>query len=676
MGLGLDENVKIPVSGIMLEGNLDIPDKARGVVLFVHGSGSSRQSPRNRYVAEALQERGLATLLIDLITKDEERIDRVTTHIRFDIRLLAARLGSVTDWLRDNASTRDLKVGYFGASTGAAAALIAAAETPNDVSAVVFRGGRPDLALDVLADVNAPTLLIVGARDHQVIPLNEKAHDALRVEKRLEIVPGAGHLFEKGGALERMADLAADWFVEHLTDHRGNPSGNGEADHRAPDVLVHRTASDIADLMARSGEAFTDVESADVAPLLDRIGDARVVLIGEATHGTSEFYTMRQRITRELIERRGFTIVAAEADWPDAEHVDEFVRGRPGKSARAWDAFSRFPSWMWRNYEVLDFVAWLRDYNEGMIHPQQKVGFYGLDLYSLYTSIHEVIRYLNEVDPELAKTAQMRYGCLQPFRADPGQYGRAVLSIRYRECQEEVTDIPKNLLRRRIEYSERDGESYLDATQNARVVANAERFYTVMYYGAPDSWNLRDTHMFDTLKRVLEHRGESSKAVVWAHNSHVGDAGATSMGRRGETNIGRMAREEFRDRSYAVGFGTHAGTVAAASNWGDKVEIKDVRPSYPESYERLCHQSGVPNFFLPLRDASEALLKDLSDTRLERAIGVIYRPETELQSHYFEAVLPKQFDEYVWFDNTTAGRPFERATAPDLPERHPFLLAD
>lgn len=331
---------------------------------------------------------------------------------------------------------------------------------------------------------------------------------------------------------------------------------------------------------------------------------------------------------------------------------------------------------MWRNHEVLDFVAWLRDYNEGLIHPNRKVGFYGLDLYSLYTSIHEVVRYLNDVDPKLARMAQERYDCLRPFRSDPGQYGRAVVSNRYRECEEEVTEILKNLLQRRIEYSARDGESYLDATQNARVVASAERFYTVMYYGAPDSWNLRDSHMFETLKHLLEHRGESSKAVVWAHNSHVGDAGATSMGRRGETNIGELARQEFRGRTYTIGFGTHAGTVAAASNWGGEVEFKTVRPSWPESYERLCHQSGVPNFFLPLRDAGDELRAELLDTRLERAIGVIYRPESELQSHYFEAELPKQFDEYVWFDTSNAVRPFERATAPELPERHPFLLAD
>lgn len=672
----VDRAVRIPAAGVELDGNLVIPAEARGVVLFAHGSGSSRHSSRNRFVAEALQDKGLATLLLDLLTEDEERLDRVTAHLRFDIQLLAERLEGATEWLRTSESTNHLHVGFFGASTGAAAALIAAANTPAHVSAVVSRGGRPDLAIDVLPRVDAPTLLIVGSRDQQVIPLNEKAYDALEAEKKLEIVPGATHLFEEEGALERVAELAGDWFAKHISDAGESPPDRGKGGARKPEVHVQRTATDIAQLVADAAEAFTDVKSADLGPLLDRIGDARVVLIGEATHGTSEFYTMRQRITQELIQRRGFDIVAAEADWPDAEHVDEYVRSRPEKPERAWDAFSRFPSWMWRNYEVLDFVTWLRDYNEGLIHSKQKVGFYGLDIYSLYASIHEVVRYLSDVDPQLARMAQERYDCLRPFRSDPGQYGRAVISNRYRECEEEVTEILKNLLQRRMEYSARDGESYLDAMQNARVVASAERFYTVMYYGAPDSWNLRDSHMFETLKRLLEHRGESSKAVVWAHNSHVGDAGATSMGRRGETNIGELARQEFRGRTYTIGFGTHAGTVAAASNWGGGVEFKNVRPSWPESYERLCHQSGVPNFFLPLRDAGAELHAELLDTRLERAIGVIYRPETELQSHYFEAELPKQFDEYIWFDTTHAVRPFERANAPELPERHPFLLAD
>ena len=439
---------------------------------------------------------------------------------------------------------------------------------------------------------------------------------------------------------------------------------------------VRRTSADVAALIAESAEPFDTLSSADLSPLVDRIGDARVVLIGEATHGTSEFYRMRQLITRRLIEQRGFSIVAAEADWPDAEHVDEYVRARAGKEDRAGEAFSRFPLWMWRNAEVLGFVEWLRHHNDILDNQALKVGFYGLDLYSLYTSIHEVIRYLNDVDPELAASARDRYGCLQPFRHDPALYGRAVLSNRHKECQDDVMDILKRMLHRRMEYSAHDGESYLDASQNAHVVATAERFYTMMYYGAPESWNLRDSHMFETLQRLLAHRGDSSKAVVWAHNSHVGDAAATSMSERGELNIGRLVREEYGTRAYLIGFGTHDGTVAAASDWGGNVEIKDVRPSYPESYERLCHQSGIKNFFLPLRDANDALRVELTDRRLERAIGVIYRPETELQSHYFEASLPGQFDEYIWIDRTSAVQPLERSAAPELPERHPFLLAD
>jgi len=676
-----DETVRVDTEGVTLEGNLVVPDHARGIVLFAHGSGSSRHSKRNQHVARRLQEAGLGTLLIDLLTAEEERIDRFTAHLRFDIPLLAGRLAGAVDWLERHEVTSGMPVGIFGASTGGGAAIIAAANRPGRVHAVVSRGGRPDLAGEALHHVAAPVLLIVGGRDFQVIELNEEAFAQINAEKRLAIVPGATHLFEEPGALDAVADLAIEWFTKHLhsstTDVvRANPDLHDENDvveQREP-LRVYRGQAERAALIRRAAEPFDSIADADLDRLLDRIGRARVVLIGEASHGTSEFYRMRQKITRALIEQKGFNIIAIEADWPDAEHVDEYVRHREPRPERGWQAFDRFPSWMWRNYEVLEFVEDLRNHNAS-VEDDEQVGFYGLDMYSLYTSIHEILRYLNEIDPDLARTAQQRYNCLLPFQADPALYGSAVISQRHRDCEQEVVAMLQDLLKQRIEHSAGNKDRLFDAQRNAAVVASAEQYYRIMYYGSPESWNLRDTHMFETLKALLDFRGPGSKVAVWAHNSHIGDAAATQMYARGEFNIGHLCRKEFGDLAYIIGFGTHTGIVAAATEWGGQVEFKQVRPSHHRSYEWLCHESGVQNFFLHLRTPTYPDIRsELSEPHLERAIGVIYRPETELQSHYFGAVLPQQFDEYIWFNETDAVHPLGETTAPDLPQRHPFAL--
>ena len=294
--------------------------------------------------------------------------------------------------------------------------------------------------------------------------------------------------------------------------------------------------------MRESCEPIGDIEQDRLDALIDRIGDARVVLLGEATHGTSEFYRMRARITRELVQRRGFTLVAVEADWPDAARVDHYVRHLTSPRP-PWTAFTRFPTWMWRNREVEQFVQWLHEYNRATEAPERRVGFCGLDLYSLYTSIGAVLAYLDDVDPEAARVARVRYGCLTPWEGDPAAYGRAVLSQGYRDCEEAVVAMLRDMLDKRLDYQRRDGERYLDALQNARVVANAERYYRAMYYGSRESWNLRDQHMFETLQVLLAFRGPDTKAVIWEHNSHIGNAAATEMGARGELNVGQLARE-------------------------------------------------------------------------------------------------------------------------------------
>lgn len=427
-------------------------------------------------------------------------------------------------------------------------------------------------------------------------------------------------------------------------------------------------------IVREAAEPLGDIEGADLGALLERIGDARVALLGEASHGTSEFYRMRARITRELIERSAIRFVAVEADWPDASRVDDYVRHR-APTPTDGTAFARFPTWMWRNREVHDFVEWLRDHN-APLREEDRVGFHGLDLYSLHSSIERVLRYLEEIDPDAARVARERYGCLSPWESDPAVYGRMVVSGRYRACESEVVAMLRDLLDRRMEYLSRDGTRFLDAVQNARLVANAEQYYRAMYYGGSESWNLRDTHMFDTLRLLLTHHGEGSRAAVWAHNSHLGDASATEMGARGEINVGSLCRAEYGDDAFLVGFGTHAGTVAAASAWEGPLEIMEVRPSQERSYERVCHDAGLEAFLLHLREPRrEAVREELLQPRLERAIGVIYRPETELASHYFQAVLPDQFDEWIWFDRTEAVTPLPGARIEEgLPETYPFGL--
>lgn len=438
-------------------------------------------------------------------------------------------------------------------------------------------------------------------------------------------------------------------------------------------VQISETDPRISRMIAENCEPFDYIEMVDIEPLLDRIGDARVVLLGEATHGTSEFYKMRELISRELIEKKGFTFIGIEGDWPDAARIDHYVRHYEYPPSE-WTAFARFPTWMWRNREVRDFVDWLRHHNLEL-DPSRRVAFYGLDLYSLHRSIHMVLNYLDDVDPKSAKVARQRYGCLTPWQSDPATYGQAALSGTYKTCEQEVVKMLSELLRKEPEYTPQDGERYFDAVQNAKLVANSEKYYRTMYYGSRASWNLRDGHMYATLNSLLDYHGPRSKAIVWAHNSHVGNAHATEMSNRGEINIGQLCRDKFLDDCYSIGFGTHTGTVAAASDWNGPMEIKQVVPSLPQSYERLFHDSGCSKFMLSLRNAkSPELLSALTPPRLQRAIGVIYRPETELASHYFDAQLPGQFDEMIWFDESKAVSPFLTSELQGMPDTYPFGL--
>ncbi|HJQ09995.1 MAG TPA: erythromycin esterase family protein [Gemmatimonadaceae bacterium] len=401
--------------------------------------------------------------------------------------------------------------------------------------------------------------------------------------------------------------------------------------------------------------------------VLDLVGDAQLVLLGEASHGTHDFYHERAEITKRLIIEKGFTAVAVEADWPDAYRVNRYVQcdSDDSDADSALEGFERFPTWMWRNTVVLEFVEWLRDLNASR-SDKNRTGFYGLDLYSLFNSMDAVIKYLERVDPEAARRARYRYSCFEHFGEDSQAYGYVASFDLERSCEDEAINQLLDVQRRAMEYlgaSRRD--DFFDAEQNARLVKNAEEYYRSMFRGRQSSWNLRDTHMAETVDALiayLRRHQRQPKIVLWAHNSHLGDARATEMGARGELNVGQLIRQKFGDAARLVGFTTYSGTVTAANDWDEPGERKRVRPSLPESYELGFHDTGVPRFFLSLRDGA-ATSSLLSRQRLERAIGVIYRPQTERISHYFRADLPRQFDAVFHFDETRALQPLE------LPER-------
>lgn len=416
----------------------------------------------------------------------------------------------------------------------------------------------------------------------------------------------------------------------------------------------------------------------DWSPLQAWIGDAHYVLLGEASHGTYDFYAERARITRQLLAYGQFNAVAIEGDWPDANRVNRFVRGLGGDASavEALGGFKRFPTWMWRNTVVQEFVEWLRDFNSARPADLQ-CGFYGMDMYSLHASMNAVLQYLDNAHPELAQATRERYACFDRFGEDSNVYGMMTGLRGLPGCEEEVIKTLVELRRQaRAAGPYDDGEDAFDAEQNARLVKNAEAYYRSMYLSNVSSWNLRDRHMVESLDAIdtrLKKDGVRPRIIVWAHNSHLGDARATEMGRRGELNVGQLMRERHASDAVLIGFTTHTGTVTAASDWGAPTEFKRVVPSREDSVEHVLHSTGLPRFFLPLRDGG--LHADaLRERRLERAIGVIYRPETERASHYFLAEPADQFDAIVHIDSTRALRPLDHSVewhSAEVPETFP-----
>lgn len=419
--------------------------------------------------------------------------------------------------------------------------------------------------------------------------------------------------------------------------------------------------------------------------LLEQIADASLVLLGEASHGTREFYRIRSQISKRLITEKGFDAIAVEADWPDALRVSQYVQlaGNDKTADQALGGFQRFPQWMWRNTEIVELVYWMRTHNGEIANPQERVGFFGIDLYSLRKSMDAVVRYLQKTDPEAAKRARERYSCFDHLAEDPQHYGYAATFGMKKDCEEEVVKQLVELSAARTRHLSEQGGKVPDelfyAEQNARVAKNAETYYRAMFQSRDESWNIRDTHMMETLEALREHigrrKGSPAKIAVWAHNSHLGDARATEMGDHGQLNLGQLVRQRHRpEETFLLGFSTHTGTVTAASDWDAPAELKKVVPSRPDSFERFFHDTGMVQFLLPIR-GHDNVAKALEQRRLERAIGVIYRPESERVSHYFHAAIARQFDAVIHIDRTSAVQPLEFSvhwTPEEAPETYPF----
>ena len=514
--------------------------------------------------------------------------------------------------------------------------------------AIAVAGGGPEIPQALLQQ------LAIGGR--LVIPVGNEIHrqSLLRIRRISEDE-------------YQQEDLGAAHFVPLI-------GASGWQEERPKGSFRAAISTSTEELIYQSSEHFASASKVCLDRLLQRIGESTLVLLGEPNHGSAEVCEMRGHISQELIEKKGFNIIAVDADWPDANYINHYIHSTAPDPRLKNPPFSRFPSWIWANQSMLKFSQWLQDYNATFADNGHSVGFYGLDLYSVNNSIEAVLAYLDSVDPTTAEQARMRYGCLTPWAKDPMLFAQAVLTKQYKKHEKEVLTILRERLKSRLNYAHADGQRYFNTEQNAALIAKAEGYYKTLYYAEQASWSQRDQHMFETLQSILSFQGADSKVIVWGHNSHIGDARATQMGARGEFNIGQLVREQYRGNAYSIGFGTAHGTVAASSEWGGPMEVKQLQPAHMDSYEGLCHRVATDNFLLPLsKPLNPALRKRLLSERLERSVGATYRPENELHNHYLYTCLPQQFDEYIWFDETHAVEPLSRASGKSLFESFPFV---
>lgn len=629
-----------------LKADLQLVKDMRGVVVFAHGSGSSRHSPRNRFVAQELNKAGFGTLLADLLT-EEESLDRKNV---FDIELLILRVLRATDTVMHYLPSFEIPIAYFGASTGAAAALGAAAKSPREIFAVISRGGRPDLAMNYLSHVKAPALLIVGAEDTQVIPLNQTAVKRLKNSK-LVLVPRATHLFEEPGTLEEVVEYSVDWLQQFSPEPKVALT---------PVESVVREIQDIAHPVQAEG-AWNE--------LIQKIAKAKVVMLGEATHGTAEFYSVRRMISEKLIRDHGFDFIAVEGDWPDCQKLNNYIRSGEGGTARnIMRQFHRWPTWMWANDETASLIEWMQSF---------QAGFYGLDVYSLFESLDYVKAYAEKnLNPSLAHAIRERYAGFDPFERNEKAYAQFVLKFP-QGFRDEVVQNLRELLRVRLEdFGSKNGELF-SAQQNARIVKNAEEYYRSMIFGGAESWNVRDQHMIETLDLLLHRGPQQRKAIVWAHNSHIGDYHATDMLEEGYVNLGGLAREKFGQEQVAlVGFGSYQGEVLASPSWDGPETVTQLPEARDASFEFYCHKAAKnlqsQRFYMTFDPASR---KSVLGTRkyAHRAVGVVY--QTRFENHgrnYVPSVVAQRYDAFVFIDRTSALRsiPTVKSTL-ELPETWP-----
>ncbi|MBX3033992.1 MAG: erythromycin esterase family protein [Bdellovibrionaceae bacterium] len=443
-------------------------------------------------------------------------------------------------------------------------------------------------------------------------------------------------------------------------------------DQEVLDLLCNSRRDEGTLLRHATAHAVPLRETRDLRPLIEKIAGSRIVMLGEASHGTQEFYEWRRLISQELIAEHGFHFIAVEGDWPACAHVHRFIRGETReKSAReALQNFRRWPTWMWANTEMIAAAEWLREHNAG--REGTPVGFHGLDVYSLFESIDEVLRQLREIDPAMARRARLRYECFEPFRRDEKAYAKSL--VHFPEgCERQVLESLQELLATRLEGLRAD--RLLDLQQNARIVKNAEDYYRTMIHGDEDSWNVRDRHMMETLDQLLKHYGPGSKAIVWAHNTHIGDHRATEMQQQGLVNIGGLAREKWgEDQVSLVGFSTYEGEVIASPAWDGPVEITPVPPGRPLSYEEIfqdvSRRIAAPDFFLWLKE--EPLRKVFRQTRGHRAIGVVYNPAYERHGNYVPSALSDRYDALLFFSKTRALTPLRQEfSRSEIPETWP-----
>lgn len=616
--------IKIPAQGVNLEGDLIVPQDPKGVVIFAHGSGSTHQSPRNQFVAKALNQLGFATLLFDLLIPEEAK-NRANV---FDIPLLSERLRAATKWVQKKSSLKSLPIGYFGASTGAAAALMAAAKEKH-VSSVVSRGGRPDLAGEALSKVKCPVLLIVGGEDSGVIELNQRAKSQLS-KSEIVIVPGAGHLFEEPGTLDEVVEYAGDWFKRTLLHSSRRLS-------LKPKELV----------LQQMKERAHPIESEKkLEPLIESLSQSRVVMLGEATHGTEEFYELRKLISERLIEDYGFKFIAVEGDWPDCSRLNKYIQDQEGESAtEIMKSFKRWPTWMWANEQTADLIEWMKG---------RSAGFYGLDVYSLFESLDAIKSYAHKLDPDIGKRIVEAYSCFDFFDRDEIAYAKALIQWP-QGCEKEILQNLRELLRLRLEDTHFHRHELFDAQQNAKIIRNAEKYYRSMMNGGAESWNIRDEHMMETLDSLLRYHGEGAKAIVWAHNTHIGDYHATDMIKEGYINLGGLARERYGMENVSlVGFGTYGGEVLAGRAWGARPEIMQLPKAAAGTYEdylhRLSEEMNSSQFYLDLKGDGA-----LSLDKGHRAVGVVYQPIFESHGkNYVPTKLAQRYDSFIYIDTTSA----------------------